>query len=441
MRKIFSPLNGLLFLLAEAAAVCLIWNILPAFRIDTALSQDIGLVVLLTALPLAVLHLTFCPKPRVISFIVLAAWMVGVGILFTVFYGYFGRTVSGGQFEAHTLFYILLPGVTALCYAASHFRVGLFLLLVGGTLTTAWFALLKYKTSWVALTLFSLCTLLLFAVQFYGRTVERTHAKKVRPLRFALTALIFCLVCFSVAGGAYALVAVQNPPVQKLELLSNNKFQNLGKQWGFATLAGTPPQPKQQMRTEKQQTPSSQAQQKQSPTSASNSAAFQSSPNQLQKLGGQKKPKKATPITYFRHWPVLLMILSGVVLTLFLLYLGKALWRRRWYKKLEQTPREERIIALYRYILKVLAVYGQKRAPGQTLWEYTGAMTVGQDTLSFDDIRTFSHTTASYSKICYGHKVVDEQEYQSVLAFARSLLHSCRKKMNIFKFGWKYLFV
>ncbi|MFT9057027.1 MAG: DUF4129 domain-containing protein [Ethanoligenens sp.] len=441
MRKVFSLLNGTLFLLTEAAAVCLVWNILPAFQINAALTRNLGLILLLTALPIALLHLSFCPKPRVVSLIVLAAWLVGIGVLFAAFYTYIARRISSGQFEAHALFYILLPVVAALCYAASRFRVGLFFLLVGGVLLPAWFTLLKYKTSWVALVAFLICTLLLFAVQFYDRTVEYAHIKKARPFRLALTALIFCLICLGVSGGAYAAIDTQNLPVQRLGLLSNKGFQDLGKQWGFATIIGVPLQPRQRPQTAKQQTPNSQAQQKQSPTKDTNSAAFQSSPNQLQKLGGQKKPQKVKAITYFRHWPVLLMIIGGVVVALLCIYLGKILWRRRWYKKLEQSSREERIAALYRYILRILAVYGWKRAPGQTLQEYIGVLANGRDFIPFNDIRQFSETTAVYSRVRYGRKVVDESEYLSVLTFSQGLLCECRRKINVFKFGWKYLFV
>lgn len=440
MRNVFSPLNGLTFLITEALTICLSWNILPAFRISNTLSGQLGLVLLMTAIPLALLHLSFAPKPTVVSLVVLGAWLAGIGALFVVVYSTSRVLLSAGQFEIHALFFILLPGLAGLCYAASRFRIVLLLLLVGGTLVSAWFTLLRYATSWIALVVFVCCVMLLLAVQFYGQIIARSRAKKTNSLHMMLTALTVCLLCLGISGGIYGILSAAHPPVRKLSLLTNSAFQDLGKQWGFTTVIGVPPQLLTPQRHIQQQIPSNQALQHKAPDIATSSAAVQSTSNPLNNPEGQKTPKTARLITYFFHWPILLMVIGCVLLALFLVYLGKTLWRRHWYRKLKQFPPSMRVIVLYCHILHVLAIFEKKPKPEQTLWEYADTLAAHGDALSFD-VRQFSHTTAVYSKIRYGHKAVNEQEYRSVLVFACGLLRGCRRRMNIFKFGWKYLFV
>lgn len=439
MRKIFSPLNVVVFLLTEAIAVSLAWNILPAFRINSALSEKFWLILFMTAVPLVLLHLSFYPKPRIATFVVLAIWLIGIGALFAGIYATRDTLFHSGRFESQTLFFILLPMLAILGYVASRFRLGLLLLLPGGVLVFAWFTLLKYQTSWIALVVFACCAMLLLALQFFNRTIEYSHAKQTKILAFMLSPFVFCLICLSITGGVYKIVSTQATPVQRLNLLSNANFKNLGVKWGFATLVQTPMKNHSPQQTFKQQTPSQELQQR-SPNTITNSAALQSSPNPTNNPGGQKTRRKARPITYFFHWPVLLIALSCVLFALFLFYLSKALWRRHWYKQLKQLAPDARIAALYCYILHIIAVFEEKPQSGQTLREYVNELDKRRVSLAFD-IAAFSRTTTVFSQVRFGHKPLVQAAYEDTVTFSRNLFKCFRKKMNIFRFGWKYLFV
>lgn len=444
--------KGIQFLLTEIITVSIVYNIFPAFSINPWLSSNFGVIILCSTIPLLILNLCFFSTKSSLISLSIGIILTIAGIILAKNAGIFSNSTN---FEFSYSFYVIILITSIFTFIASRFRLALIILFVATVIIFASLTVLAYRTNWIFLAVFLMCTAILYSFEFYFYNIKLSHAKKSMPFRYILISCFFCFACAALSAGIYSIVQAGNLPVQKPSILSNPTFLQLGKKYGFATLVKAPPQSVKQLREIQKNSVNTNStndnkptQQKvatsadnnlkdQQQTVANNSSHASSS---IDKNKGNKKEEiKVKPITYLKKLPIALIVV-GIITVFVLIFVFKKLFRTVWYKNLLKTDKNNQVIQLYSHILKILSRFGYKRMAADTPFEFANSLYADKNSISFEQ-SDFIQVTDIFTKINYGENTVTNDDYNKVVSFYKSILSYCRKDAGLFKFVIKYLLV
>ena len=411
--------------------VSLDWNLVQSFDLPQTLCTDLVRMILVN-IPVVTLLFTIFYSKRTLKIGIPLSIAVGVtAILVSVQSGI--SLLESDNADANTGLYYLVLILTAVfvCFLIRQ-PVGAAFLGVFGALSNAWFAVLKYPFSDLALLVFILSVSMLFLLAQYNRTMRSVSSvqNSFRPMLAVITAV----AVLTLAGGTglyYAVVRPLNPPTQKIQIIERVLSLEVLDQIGISSEQVLVDENLKSNDTGEDEHAAEDGDREQQEESS------ESERPQADQYGSSSQSETLRPaFELLKEHHYLLILLIILVFLLISSVLARFLLRHRiWLKKIQKLEREEQVDRIYHHLRERLKVLSVSLPGGDTPNRY--AYRIRRQTRILDSSGvTWRQLSRTFSRLCYGQKPVSDREYQSFIQYYETFWKGARKMCGV-RFLWK----
>ena len=418
--------------LCMALLVSLDWNLVQSFDLPQTLCTNLVRMILVN-IPVVTLMFTIGYSKRSLKIGIPLFIAVGViAMLISVQSGI--SLLESDNADANTgLFYLVLIVTAVIVCALARRPAGAAFLGVFGALANAWFAVLKYPFSDLALVVFLLSASMLFLLAQYNGTMRKVSSvqSSFRPMLAVITAV----AVLTLAGGAglyYAIVRPLNPPTQKIQIIERVLSLEVLDQIGISKEQVLIDENLKSNDTNEDEHAVEEGDREQEEEDSSESER-----PQADNYGSSDRSETLTPAFELlkEHHYLLIMLIILILMAISAVVARFLLRHRLWLKKIQKLEREEQVDRIYHHLRERLPVLSVSPPGGDTPNHY--AYRIRRQTRVLDASgATWRQLSNTFSKLCYGQKPVSDREYEKYIQYFETFWKGARKMCGV-RFLWK----
>lgn len=434
------------FALCTAMSLCLSFNIIQGFTIpQEQLSNRFGFIMLSLLLLVLCFAGAYNKKTVILSVLLWPAFIITIACI-----GASQGNVDINQYA----FYIIIAATALAVFLLSRSYYGTIFLFFTGIMVFFVIVLLAYDHFDSLYIFFLLSAACMFFLKKYVHSALHTSTLKVSFSGFTFICAVICIIAMGLASTAYLyIVKPLSPPSAKLSLLIHIRSMKISERLGLYNhfhqydnqrTTNTHNDRTNISRNKGEKAPDTNP----APDSNRQNQNEESRDTQTESISenfdftakDESSPDQAGAVSYtFKSFWALKLI--AVVLACMLLTIAaKKLYRRLWYlKNIRKDPRAL-IISFYCFYLKKFQVLGFKKKDQDTVYEYAHKMTGNLRSFSVGnaDIHTLTNI---FARVSYGNLDATKEECDLFLKFYQYFYKNCKRRLGIFKYSLKYLYL
>ncbi|MDD7409296.1 MAG: DUF4129 domain-containing protein [Anaerovoracaceae bacterium] len=342
----------------------------------------------------------------------------------------------GGKIDRNPmLFWIVIIGVSAVCYLLTRWRISTILLLIGGCVMTAAFAFLKYPVNFKGYIVFFCALAVLFMLRVYESSAVNSYTGSVRFGRYTVQSIALVLVISLAAGGIYAgVIKPLNPKTHELKLITKLESLEILQKAGVSKRTEVP-QEQNKTKNENDQQKMTNQKQDQNQTKAPQQKKDENQQGDIQQ---QTKTEKGQAVNYHQdHTGLYILIAVLIALALAAPFVIRHLLQKRWENKVQKAGPTEGAVMIYQRLLKKLRYAGFDRPPEVTLLKYMRSQRRAMKSFAVGSADMYALTRA-YQEIIYGYRKLNEVEFNRFWKVYKAFRGNMKKKLGRFRYAVHY---
>ncbi len=346
---------------------------------------------------------------------------------------------NGGRIDKNpALFWMITIGSTAVCYLLSRWRIGLIVLLVGGSVLSAAFGFLKYPIRVPVFLIFMFTLILLYLYRVYHVSLLASYTGNVRFTRYMMQSAAFVLVIVMAAGSIYAgVIRPIDPPTHPLKLITKLQSLEILQQVGVSRRTEVQ-NPDQSTEIENDETKMTNRKKDRNDKQSPQEKKDQEKQGDLQQ---RTEREKGQAVNYHqdRTWfyvmiTILIVLLSAVPFVI------RRLLHRRWENRVLSAGPTEGSVMIYRYLLKKLRYAGFTRPPEVTLYNYMKGQRRAMRGFAVGSTDLFVLTDL-YQKVLYGCRELEKTEFTRFWKVYTAFRGNMKKKLGKAKYALRFFLI
>jgi hypothetical protein len=423
------------YILCVIAVLSLSLNLFQSFNIPDRLALNMSLTIgLISAAILALYFAFFSFKSSIISTCILMVLIVGFAIYSNVTDFFIRHSIS---FKEEYIYYFIILICCIVVFITSKSKAGIIILFLSGITAFFFLSVLQYTRFFIWFIAFLASVGVMFLIKIYTANTVKFKTEKSACIGYCGVALASCGLSLIISGVIFCgITGLFHPQAKPLALLTNNTVLKMATKVGAASPITVSKAETYYKKEYKKTTTTNDTGKLLKNRSGTSSAS--SSPSLKQAAPNSPKQAKLNRITYFSNTPLGLIVAICILSAIILAYVIKFICRFRMIKKIARIEKNEQILMLYAFYMKMLKKIGYRRNPIETPLEFTSKLCKSVNTIQFSQV-TFEEITSLVNKVYYGNQQINNYEYARLQEFNNTFLKSCRKNTGTAKYVFMYL--